>query len=158
MYLWLKTLHIAAMAIWFTGLFFLPRLFVARQRKEPDGENGRFFPTANAIYFRVMTPAGVVTIALGMILVAYGPHGAWLAMKLAVVALAVLIHLYFGVVLHALVQDRSRHSVAFFRAVGWLPLVLLLVLAGITARKPATVDPLPPTPEARDGALPRMGP
>jgi putative membrane protein len=157
-YLWLKTLHIAAMAIWFTGLFFLPRLFVARQRNEPDGENGHFFPMANAVYFRVMTPAGVVTIALGMILVVYGPHGAWLAMKLAVVALAVLIHLYFGVVLHAFAQGQPRHSVAFFQAVGWLPLVLLLALAGITARKPATVEPLPPVPEARDSALPRMGP
>ncbi len=157
MYLWLKILHIAAMAIWFVGLFFLPRLFVARQRNESDGENGHFFPMANAVYFRVMTPAGVVTIAVGMVLVAYGPHGAWLAMKLAVVALAVLIHLYFGVVLHAFAQGRPRHSVSFFRAIGWLPLVLLLALAAITARKPATIEPLPPAPEASDNAVPRMG-
>lgn len=157
MYLWLKILHIAAMAIWFTGLFFLPRLFVARQRNEPDGGNGSFFPTANALYFRVMTPAGVVTIALGMVLVAYGPHGAWLAMKLAVVALAVLIHVYFGVVLHAFTQGRSRHGMAFFRTISWLPLILLLALAAITARKPQTIEPLPPVPDAHDSAVRRMG-
>jgi len=156
-YLGLKILHIAAMAIWFVGLFFLPRLFVARHRNESDGESGQFFPLANAVYFRVMTPAGAITIALGMILVAYGPHGAWLAMKLAVVVLAVLIHLYFGVVLHAFAQGRPRHGSAFFRVIGWLPLVLLLALAAITARKPATVGPLPAAPDASDNAVPRMG-
>lgn len=146
MYLWLKILHIAAMAVWFTSLLFLPRLLVARRAGHADGDADFFFPLAGTLYFRVMTPAGLVTIVLGIALIAYGPFGAWLALKLAVVALAVLIHLYLGVVLHEYTQERPRHSVFFLRVVGWTPLVLLLALAALTAAKPATIAPLPPPP------------
>lgn len=136
------------MTVWFTGLFFLPRLFVARHRDERDAEMKYFVPIAGALYFRVMSPAGLVTIALGMGLIGYGPSGAWLLMKLLIVVLAVAIHVYLGVVMFELEHGRDRHGVAFYRALGAAPLVILLGIAALTGAKPRTLPPLPAPPTA----------
>src|SRR5690606_31811570 len=50
----------------------------------------------NLLFFRIATPAGIIAIALGMVLIGMVPFGAWLAAKLLVVMAAVLLHLYFG--------------------------------------------------------------
>lgn len=148
MYFWLKILHIAAMVLWFAGLSFLPRLFMARHRNARDGRGAYFNKVAKALFFHIATPAAVATIALGMVLIAYGPTGAWLAMKLVAVSVAVLLHLYMGVMLYELGQGRDRHGVGFYRVFGWMPWVLLLVVAALTGAKPRTVGELPPPPVA----------
>ncbi|WP_058833637.1 CopD family protein [Luteimonas abyssi] len=146
MYFWLKFFHIAAMAVWFTGLFFLPRLFVSHQRGSADGTERFFNPVANTLFFWIMTPAAIVTIALGLILIAWIPSGAWLVLKLMVVAVAVLFHLYFGLLLYELGKGNDRHGPLFYRVLGWVPLVLLLAIAALTAGKLQTVGDLPPPP------------
>ena len=155
MYLWLKIFHICAMALWFCGLFFLPTLLAARVRRADMSaqDDARFDAMGRSLYFAVTTPAGVVTVAAGMVLIAYGPFGAWLVMKLVVVCLAVLLHLYLGVVLHEYARGRPRHGAWVFRALAAVPLVLLLGLAALTGAKPDTVDPLPPPPGVSDAGF-----
>lgn len=145
---WLKLGHIAAMSLWFTGLFFLPRLFVARHRDERDAELDYFVPVASCLYFRMMSPAALITIAFGIALIATGPTGAWLLIKLLVVLVAVAAHIYLGVVMFELEHGRDRHGVGFYRALGALPLVLLLAIVALTGAKPVTVPPLPAPPDA----------
>ena len=58
---WLKLLHIAAMAVWFTGLSFLPRL-ITEQLRTPV-RHGWPSPLGRTLYFGVMTPAGVRAFA-----------------------------------------------------------------------------------------------
>lgn len=146
MYFWLKVLHISAMVVWFTGLFFLPRLFLAHHRGGIDADRHYFNPAANTLFFRLMTPAAIATTVLGMVLMAWGPAGAWLVVKLVVVAMAVLMHLYLGVLLYQLGQGNVRHGPWFYRSIGWLPLVLLLAIAALTGAKPDTFGTLPPPP------------
>lgn len=146
MYFWLKVLHILAMTVWFTGLFFLPRLFVARHRREMDADPEFWNPVTNTLFFRIMTPAALVTITAGGILIAWNPSGAWLVLKLVVVALAVLLHLYYGLLLYELGHDRCTHGATFFRVIGWVPLVLLLAIAALTGAKPQTLGDLPAPP------------
>ena len=143
MYFWLKILHILAMTIWFSGLFFLPRLFVARYRHDIDADPEYWNPVTNMLFFRIMTPAALVTITVGGILFAWNPAGAWLVLKLVVVAGAVLLHLYFGLLLYELGHDRDHHGPTFYRAIGWVPLVFLLLIAGLTGAKPLTLGNLP---------------
>lgn len=151
---WLKVVHIAAMAVWFTGLFLLPRLLLARCTGERDGEDDTFNHLANTLFFRVMTPAAVITVLAGMGLIAWGPEGAWLVMKLVVVALAVLLHLYFGLLMYELGHGRMRHGPLFHRIVGWAPLVLLLTIAALTGAKPRTVGDLPAPPRHASNEAP----
>lgn len=146
MYFWLKVLHISAMAVWFTGLFFLPRLFVAHHRDEIDADRAYLNPAANLLFFRIATPAALVTTIAGMILMAWNPDGAWLVMKLAVVAIAVFIHLYLGMSLYQLGQGKVRHGPWLYRALGWTPLILILAIAALTGAKPNTAGELPPPP------------
>jgi putative membrane protein len=145
-YFSLKVLHVSAMVVWFAGLFFLPRLFVARHRGERDAAASYFNIVANTLFFRVATPAALVAVASGMVLIAFGPSGAWLVMKLVVVTGAVLLHLYLGMVLYQLGQGRERHGPAFYRIIGWVPLLVVLAVAALTGAKPATVGGLPPPP------------
>ena len=161
MYFWLKVIHIGAMAVWFTGLFFLPRLFVAHHRDEIDADRAYLNPAANLLFFRIATPAALVTTIAGMILMAWNPDGAWLVMKLAVVAIAVFIHLYLGMSLYQLGQGNDRHGPWFYRTLGWLPLALILAIAALTGAKPHTAANLPAPPQAlleNEGQLPPQEP
>lgn len=148
MYFWLKILHVSAMVLWFAGLFFLPRLFVARHRGERDAAASYFNIAANTVFFRLATPAALVAVASGMVLIAWGPTGAWLVMKLVVVTCAVLLHAYLGMVLYELGQGRERHGTAVYRIFGWLPLAMVLAIAALTGAKPRTLGDLPAPPGA----------
>lgn len=142
MYFWLKLLHIAAMAVWFAGLFFLPRLLIARGRAPKSDEARRSDVIARALYFGLMTPAAAITIALGIALLAYGFHGAWLPAKLCLVALAVLLHVYCGQLLMRPEGQRAPHTDFFYRALSWAPLLVLLGVSALVAAKPQALPPL----------------
>jgi len=142
MVLWLKIFHITAMTIWFTGLFFLPRLLLLRAPAEGGEESGQMARLGSTLYFGVMAPAAAVTITLGIVLLAYGFHGAWLPAKLALVTAAVLLHLYLGQLLVSGHDAARRQRPLFYRTLNWIPLLLLLAIAALTAAKPAALPPL----------------
>jgi len=142
MYFWLKFGHIAAMAVWFTGLFFLPRLFIVHLRDRDALDGGRFNTIGKTLYYGIMTPAGVLTVILGTVLIGYGFQGAWLPAKLALVAVAVLLHAYSGMLLFELGRGRARHGMPVYRLLSWTPLVLLLAIAALAAAKPGSLPPL----------------
>lgn len=142
MYFWLKFFHIAAMAVWFTALFFIPRLFIAHAARGDEADTAHLNALGKTLYFVIMTPAAVVTVVLGTILIGYGFSGPWLPAKLALVALAVLLHLYFGQLLIDISRGRARHGPWLYRTLNWVPLVLFLGIAALAAAKPGALPPL----------------
>lgn len=144
MQFWLKVAHIASMSVWFTGLFLLVRLFAARRRGERDARPDFFNPVANRLFFGIATPAGVLTIAFGMVLIPWVAPSAWLVAKLGLVALVVLVHLWMGAHLHALGKGERRRASVLPALLGWAPLLLLLAIAALTGAKPRSVGDLPP--------------
>src|ERR1700682_759501 len=88
--LWVKSLHIVFMVTWFAGLFYLPRLFVYHAQAHDAIGIERFKLMERKLYFGIMTPGAVLTVAFGLWLwLGYGISGGWLYAKLALVAILV---------------------------------------------------------------------
>jgi len=136
----LKTLHIVFMVTWFAGLFYLPRLFVYHTLTPADDRLGieRFKTMERKLYFGIMTPAAVLTIAFGLWMwLGYGVGGRWLDAKVTFVLVLVAFHVYLHFLLRDFAHDRNRHGHAFYRWLNEIPaLPLLLVIVWLVVAKP----------------------
>ncbi|MFI4887171.1 MAG: CopD family protein [Burkholderiales bacterium] len=140
MYGLLKTLHIVFMVTWFAGLFYLPRLFVYHALAAPDDRIGieRFKTMERKLFFGIMTPGAVLTVAFGLWLwFSYGASGGWLHAKLALVLVLISLHAYFGMLMRDFARDRNRHAPAFYRWINEIPaLPLLVAIVWLVVAKP----------------------
>ena len=135
--LWIKSLHIIFMVTWFAGLFYLPRLFVYHAMATDAAGMARFKVMERKLFFGIMTPGGVLTLASGAWLwLGYGISGGWLHAKLALVAVLVVYHIYCGKLMIAFRHDRNRHGHVFYRWLNELPVVLLIAIVILVVVKP----------------------
>ena len=126
--LWVKSLHIIFMVTWFAGLFYLPRLFVYHAMADDRVSIERFKLMERKLYFGIMTPGAVLTIASGLWLwLGYGISGGWLYAKLALVAILVAHHVWLGKLMLDFRHDRNRHGHVFYRWINEIPALPILV-------------------------------
>ena len=128
--LWIKTFHIAFVIFWFAGIFYLPRLFVYHAMATDDIGIERFKVMERKLYWGIMTPAAVVSVALGLWLLAIewdsiGRAG-WLHAKLLLVLALVGYHCYCGRLLAAFARDENAKSHQFFRWMNDAPPIAIL--------------------------------
>ncbi len=136
MFLTLKALHIIFVVSWYGGLFYLPRLFVNLAMAETQVEKDRLNLMARKLY-RFMTPLGVLALAFGIWLwLGYGFAGAWLAAKLALVAVLAAYHLYCGHLVKLFAAGRNHRSHVFYRWFNELPVLILFVVVFLVVLKP----------------------
>lgn len=136
MYTGLKFLHIAFFTIWFAGLVALPWIF-----GEHTPQNARVGMTQlrrleRTVYFAIATPAAVLAVIFGSLLLLYGFSGAWLPIKLTLLVIAVVFHLYCGYVMQLFLYGRNPHSRALFRLLSQVPLLLLMAIVFLATVKP----------------------
>jgi protoporphyrinogen IX oxidase len=130
--LWVKALHIIFMVTWFAGLFYLPRLFVYHALAEDWISVERFKIMERKLFFGIMTPSMVLTLAFGLWLwLGYGITGGWLWPKLALVAVLVAHHFWLGQLMGDFKHDRNRHSDVFYRWINEIPAAPILFLVVI---------------------------
>jgi len=135
--LWIKALHIVFMVTWFAGLFYLPRLFVYHSMTTDAAGVERFKIMERKLYFGIMTPGAVLTIAFGSWLwLGYGIGGRWLMAKLVLVLVLVAYHVYCGKLLVDFRRDRNRHGHMFYRWINELPVLILLGVVILAVVKP----------------------
>ena len=135
--LWIKSLHIIFMVTWFAGLFYLPRLFVYHAMTEDEAGKTRFKLMERKLFFGIMKPGAVLTIAFGLWLWrGYGFSGGWLHAKITLVAVLVLYHLYCGKLLLDFKHDRNRHSHHYYRWLNELPVLILIAVVILVVVKP----------------------
>jgi putative membrane protein len=126
--LWVKSLHIVFMVTWFAGLFYLPRLFVYHAQSQDAISIERFKLMERKLYFGIMTPGAVLTIAFGLWLwLGYGISGGWLYAKLALVAVLAAHHLWLGRLMLDFRHDRNRHGHVFYRWINEIPALPVLL-------------------------------
>ena len=126
--LWVKSFHIIFMVTWFAGLFYLPRLFVYHCLAQDAVGIERFKVMERKLYFGIMTPGALLTIAFGLWLwLGYGITGGWLHAKLALVAILVVYHAFLGKLLLDFRNDRNTHGHVFYRWLNEIPALPVLV-------------------------------
>lgn len=134
--LWIKALHIVFVVSWFAGLFYLPRLFVNHAMVRDAATIAQFKLMERKLY-RFMTPLGVLALLFGSWLwLGYGYAGAWLDIKLALVAVLIAYHLYCGHLVALFAQDKNAYSHVFYRWFNELPVLILFVVVILVVVKP----------------------
>lgn len=130
--LWIKAFHIIAMVAWFSGLFYLPRLFVYHADCHDEISQTRFKIMEQKLYYYITTPAAILTIALGLWLLSDGLesylHLRWMQIKLICVLFLMGYHVYLGQCLSHFKHDKNLHSARFYRWLNEVPTVFLIVI------------------------------
>ena len=135
--LWVKALHIVFMVTWFAGLFYLPRLFVYHAQSTDAVSVERFKVMERKLYYAIMAPGAVLTIASGLWLwLGWGFSGGWLHAKLALVAVLVGYHFWCGRLLADFRNDRNARSHVWFRWFNEFPVLILFAVVILVVVKP----------------------
>ena len=135
--LWVKALHIVFMVTWFAGLFYLPRLFVYHAQSTDAVSVERFKVMEGKLYYGIMAPGAVLTIASGLWLwLGWGFGGGWLHAKLTLVAVLVGYHFWCGKLLADFRNDRNARSHVWFRWFNEFPVLILFAVVILVVVKP----------------------
>ena len=135
--LWIKALHIIAMVTWFAGLFYLPRLFVYHAQASDAVSIDRFKVMERKLFFGIMTPGAVLTLAFGLWLwLGYGYAGTWLNLKLLLVAAVIVHHVWCYRALKMFREDRNDRSHVYYRWMNELPVLYLVGIVILVVVKP----------------------
>ena len=140
--LWLKAFHIVFVVTWFAALFYLPRLFVYHAMLDADDERGdaRFKTMERKLFRGIMTPSAVLTVLSGAALMAgYGSivaYWGWLHVKLVLVALLIVYHVWCYFLLRDFARNANRHGHVWYRLFNEAPTVLLLAIVILAVVRP----------------------
>lgn len=135
--LWIKAFHIIFMVTWFAGLFYLPRLFVYHAMCEDETSNARFKIMERKLFFGIMTPGAIITVALGLWLwLGYGFSGKWLMWKLILVGFLIVYHYWCFLALRGFREDRNLRGHVFYRFMNEVPVFGLIGIILLVTLKP----------------------
>lgn len=129
--LWIKAFHVIFMVTWFSGLFYLPRLYVYHAMSTDEISITRFKIMERKLFWGIMTPGAALTILFGIWMLVLAPYYLkmpWMHVKLTLVALLLGYHALLGKYLLNFKHDRNIHSHKFYRILNEVP---VLFLAGI---------------------------
>ena len=140
-YLLFKSLHLIAVISWMAGLLYLPRIFVYHVENLKDKNTSSTFKIMERkLYFYIMTPAMILTWVFGLILISSLGFevlsAAWIKLKLLLVILLTLYHLYLSKLLSDFNLDQNTKSSKFFRIINEVPTILLILVVFIVIFKP----------------------
>ena len=139
--LWVKAFHIIFIICWFSGIFYLQRLFVYHAMSEDQVSKDRFVIMERKLFWGITTPSAVLTIAFGTwLLVANASFFMawwWMHAKLGLVALVVVYHCYCYWYMKRLREDSGVRAHVFFRVFDELPIFLLVAIVILIVVKPS---------------------
>jgi protoporphyrinogen IX oxidase len=135
--IWLKATHITALLFWSATLFYLPGLLAQHPRTHERTAFHRLRVITRVTYLGIASPAAIIAIASGsgLIFVA-NAHGGWLVLKLAVVALMTIFHVYLGAVLADMWQRPTGRSPRALQSLVAIPSVLIAGTLYLVLAKP----------------------
>jgi len=138
--LWVKAFHVIFMVTWFSGLFYLPRLFVYHAMAADKIGQDRFKLMARKLYYGIMAPGAILTLGSGAWLLSLSfagyLHQGWMQLKLATVLVTCLYHVYLGHCLRQFKEDNNTHKHVYYRWLNEVPVLFLCVIICMVIVKP----------------------
>jgi protoporphyrinogen IX oxidase len=111
MYFYIKALHIIFVVTWFSGLFYIVRLFVytAEANEKPEPEKSvllkQFSIMQKRLWYGITWPSAVLTLVFGTWMgILYGALPTWLLVKLFFVAALFIYH----ITLHIIFRQQQK--------------------------------------------------
>jgi len=140
-YPWLKALHIIAVIAWMAGLLYLPRLFVYHAGVAPGSDQAQLFTIMERRLYRgIMTPALLMTLLFGGLLLAVPGlvswSSGWLHAKLLLVLVLLGAHFLMGKWRRDFAAANNRHGAGFYRAVNEIPTLIMIAIVILVVVKP----------------------
>ena len=140
-YLLFKSLHLIAVISWMAGLLYLPRIFVYHSQNSTQLIISEVFKVMEKkLFYYIMTPAMILSWIFGLILIheiGFDKLGQkWMIIKLILVILLTLYHLYLGKILGQFKLDSNKHSHKFYRYINEIPTLLLILIIFVVIFKP----------------------
>ena len=140
-YLLFKSLHLISVISWMAGLLYLPRIFVYHAQNNSEIIISNVFKVMEKkLFFYIMTPAMILSWLFGLLLIheiGFDKLGqTWVILKLILVVILTLYHLYLGRVLNQFRSDLNQHSHKFYRFINEIPTLLLILIVFVVIFKP----------------------
>ncbi len=143
-YYWFKAFHIVGITAWFAGMFYLPRLFVyhaeAAEQPEPAQSilKAQYQIMEKRLYSIIMTPALVLTVAMGGCLISTEPQilsDRWIQVKLFCVAILVAYHFFCSRIMKRFAADDCEMTGQQFRWFNEFPTVFFVIVVMLAVFK-----------------------
>lgn len=139
--LWFKALHLIFMVTWFAGLFYLPRLFVYHTMSDDQISIDRFKVMERKLFYGIATPGAILTILFGLgIIFSVGwkiyMSMLWFHIKLGLLIMLVIYHIYCGKLLNDFKQDRNTHTHVWYRWFNEVPVIFLIAIVLLAILRP----------------------
>ncbi len=140
-YLFFKSLHLIAIVSWMAGLLYLPRIFVYHVENKNNKDASNIFKVMERkLYFYIMMPAMVLTWVFGLLLISSIGFdqlaSKWLHIKLVLVLILTIYHVFLGFCLKKFSIDKNTYSSKFYRIFNEVPTILLILIVFIVIFKP----------------------
>lgn len=142
MYNYIKALHIVFVVTWFSGMFYMPRLFIynteAREKLPVirDALHAQFTIMMKRLWYGITWPSAILTLIFGLTVLYNGnwnkvllaPAGRWLLVKLFFVAALYMYHLTLHKIFRQQLQGKFVYTSQQLRIWNELATVFLIAI------------------------------
>ena len=135
--IFLKFVHLAAIAIWSGGLIVLPFLFWQRRTVGVGLDLDRLHRMTRFVYVEMTSPAAFIAIGTGTALIfLQATFQEWFSLKMVLVGTMVMLHVLAGLVLVRVFSPDGRFGLFSHVALTSAYLVLIAAIIWIVLAKP----------------------
>jgi uncharacterized membrane protein len=154
--LWLKFLHIACIATWVAGLFYLAALLAGHRRVRDRQDFARIRMASRFAFMGIVSPAAFIAIGTGgaLLFIADALHP-WMFVKLMGVGVLVVAHVQYGYVLTHLADEGAKGPTTRIRVVVGAIFLSALTVLYLVLAKPVITDSFVPRSLTEPGFLTR---
>ena len=143
-YLLFKSIHLIAVISWMAGLLYLPRIFVYHSEAVANNKSEDLISTfkimEKRLFIYIMNPAMIVSWIFGILLIhTIGINNVsflWLQLKLFLVVVLTIYHLFLFQCLRNFAENKNAHSAKFYRIINEIPTLLLIAIILVVVFKP----------------------